>query len=58
MSKVTEFLRKADQVTKKTRFSEPFFSFYEDENGKIVWTEDIPEENKRQILKRLGRDQS
>ena len=60
MRKVSQFLRKADKATKKSnsRFSDPFFAFVEDKDGNIIWTEDLPEENKRRILKRAGRDAS
>lgn len=62
MSAVSQFLRKADRIlkTKKTdsRFSDPFFSYYEDADGNVVWTNDnLTDKQKQRILKRAGRDE-
>ena len=56
MSKLNTFLRKADQKTDK-RFSSPFFPYYEDHEGNIVWIADLSDEAKRKILKRAGREE-
>ena len=62
MSAVSQFLRKADRILKSkkanSRFSDPFFSYYEDFAGTVIWTNDnLTDKQKQRILKRAGRDE-